>query len=140
MRREEVVDYRVEWPALFAAEAARIAGIFGGDLLALHHIGSTAILGLAAKPVIDILGEARDIPGVDLHNDAMLAAGFVAMGEYGLPGRRFFIKGGDERTCHVHIYQIRHEDIERHLAFRDYLRSHTEVAHEYATLKRNLAA
>jgi GrpB-like predicted nucleotidyltransferase (UPF0157 family) len=136
----EVVDYRMEWPALFEAEAARITVIFGDDLLALHHIGSTAITGMAAKPVIDILGEARDILAVDPHNDAMMTAGFLAMGEDGLPGRRFFIKGGDARTCHVHIYQTGHRDIERHLAFLDYLRSHPDSAREYAVLKRSLAA
>jgi GrpB-like predicted nucleotidyltransferase (UPF0157 family) len=140
VRKVEVVDYRPEWPALFEAEAARIAVVFGEDLLALHHIGSTSVRGMAAKPVIDILGEARDILAVDSHNDAMRTAGFLAKGEYGLPGRRFFIKSGNARACHVHIYQTGHPDIERHLAFRDYLRTHPEPVREYATLKRSLAA
>lgn len=69
----------------------------------------------------------------------MEAIGYEAKGENGIPGRRFFQEGGDNRTHHVHIYQAGSSEIERHLAFRDYLRTHPDAASEYGKLKRQLA-
>lgn len=61
------------------------------------------------------------------------------MGEYGIPGRRFFRKGADRRTHHVHVFEEGNPEIDRHLAFRDYLRNHAEVRNAYGALKRQLA-
>ncbi len=97
--------------------------------------------GLPAKPIIDIMPVVKDISLVDAHNPEFRALGCDCRGEFGIPGRRFYAKGGDHRTHHIHIFEKSSEaDIKRHLAVRDYLRSHPYTAREYAELKKNLAA
>ncbi|MGI6667592.1 MAG: GrpB family protein [Bacillota bacterium] len=135
-----VVDYNPEWPAMFQAEADKIARILGDNLVTIHHIGSTSVPGLRAKPIIDMMPVVKDITLVDKCNLQMEELGYEAMGEFGLPGRRYFRKGGHERTHHVHCYSLSSaEEIERHLAFRDYLRAHPDVARAYGELKTGLA-
>ncbi len=138
--RVEVVEPDASWTRQFEEEARLLRSIFGGEIIHVHHIGSTAVPGLKAKPVIDILPVVRDIARVDAFNAQMEGIGYHAMGEFGLVGRRYFRKGGDNRTHQVHAYDERsHEAIARHIAFRDYLRAHPEVAHEYGELKAALA-
>jgi GrpB-like predicted nucleotidyltransferase (UPF0157 family) len=140
MKNIQIVAYDPTWQAAFEQEAARLAGIFGEDLVAIHHIGSTAVPGLHAKPVIDILPVVHDISRVDLLNQVMQVAGYAPWGEHGIAGRRLFTKGGEEhRTHNVHVFQVGSPDIARHLDFRDYLRTYPEVAKEYAQLKIPLA-
>lgn len=136
-----VVEYNAEWPQEFELEAARIANILNQELVEIHHIGSTSVPGLQAKSVIDMLPVVRDITRIDAYNEAMIALGYEPMGENGLPGRRFYRRGGGagERTHHAHVYQHEHEDVARHVAFRDYLRAHSEIAKEYGELKAGLA-
>lgn len=140
MRKVIVTDYNPMWPAMFEAEAAKIKEIFSDELIAIHHIGSTSVPGMKAKPIIDIMPVVRDINAVDKFNDKMIELGYEPMGEFGLPGRRYFRKGGDNRTHHVHVYQLDNRtEIERHLALRDYLREHKDAAEEYGRLKEELA-
>ncbi len=134
-----VEPYRSEWVELFQQEAERIRGVFGDELVELHHIGSTAVPGLEAKPVIDMMPVVRRIERVDDFNGAMQALGYEPMGELGIPGRRYFRKGGDDRTHQAHAFQIGDPNIERHLAYRDYLRAHPGVAARYGALKAALA-
>jgi hypothetical protein len=104
----------------------------GDELVVVHHIGSTSVPGLAAKPIIDLLPEARSLVLIDELTPAFERAGYVAKGENGLQGRRYFTRDREGyRTHNVHIYQAGDPDIERHLAFRDYLRSHAQVRDEY---------
>jgi len=125
---------------MFEAEAEDIAAILGPELLAIHHIGSTAIPGTKAKPIIDILVEVRDVERLDGFNEALNALGYESLGEHGIPGRRFFRKPGEfTRTHHVHAYGRGHPEIERHLNFRDYLIAHPEEAQAYSRLKESLA-
>ncbi len=139
-RQVVVVPYDPTWPARFEAEAARLRKVFGPLVCAVHHIGSTSVVGLPAKPIIDILLEVRDIQAVDACDAAMVALGYEPKGEYGIPGRRYFRKGQTRRTHHVHAFQHDNRvEIERHLAFRDYLRAHAAEAHRYAQLKQELA-
>lgn len=140
MRTVEVVSYREEWPVLFQEAAAQIQSIFGDELIEIHHIGSTSIEGLAAKPIIDMMPVVKNLHNVDLFNSQMNAAGYEPKGEFGIAGRRYFRKGGDERTHHVHLFELGDPAIARHLAFRDYLRSHPETAASYGELKQELAA
>lgn len=140
MRKIEVVDYNPEWEKLFKTEEKKIKAILGKNCVAVHHIGSTSVKGLKAKPIIDIMPVVKDISLVDAHHAEFEALGYECKGEYGIPGRRFFMKGGDARTHHIHIFEENGKaDIERHLAVRDYLRSHTDTAKEYAELKTKLA-
>ena len=134
-----VVPYNEEWVELYRKEASLLAELFGDLLSEIHHFGSTAIPGIYAKPVIDILPVVKDIIRVDSYNDRMKALGYVPMGEYGISGRRFFFKGGRNRTHQVHIFQTGNSEIQRHLSFRDYLRSHPEDAQRYSVLKQDLA-
>jgi GrpB-like predicted nucleotidyltransferase (UPF0157 family) len=129
------------WRRIFEAEALRIDEQLGDVVVRLHHIGSTAIPGLAAKPIIDILMEAVDLTSLDEATPALEALGYEAMGEYGIPRRRYFRKSGadGQRTHHVHAFEAGSVDVERHLAFRDYMMAHPAAAHAYGNLKRELA-
>jgi GrpB-like predicted nucleotidyltransferase (UPF0157 family) len=135
-----VAPYNPDWPLQFRAEAAKIAAVFGPDLVSIHHIGSTAVPGLSAKPIIDMMPVVRDIAAVDLFNPAMIRLGYQPKGENGISGRRYFVKGDDaSRTHHVHIYAPDNPEVKRHLDFRDYLIAHPVEAQEYAALKVELA-
>ncbi len=140
MRRVEVVPYNEEWPKLFQQEAVLIRQVLEPEIIDIHHIGSTSVPGLHAKPIIDMIPVVKSISNVDNYTKSMEDIGYEALGENGLPGRRYFRKGGDERTHHIHVYEEGHPDIERHLAFRDYVRSHPEHLHAYGQLKLALAA
>jgi GrpB-like predicted nucleotidyltransferase (UPF0157 family) len=139
MRKVEVVSYSAEWPARFEEESHRIRRIFGSEIIAIHHIGSTAVPDLSAKPVIDIMPVVKNIERVDDYNHTMINLGYKPRGENGLSGRRYFQKGEDQRTHHIHIYEKGNPDIDRHLVFRDYLRSHPKEAINYGSLKEWLA-
>jgi GrpB-like predicted nucleotidyltransferase (UPF0157 family) len=136
-----VVPHDPLWPEMYRQEAARLAAVFGDQLLSIHHIGSTAVPGLAAKPIIDIMPIIPDIEQVDRLNEAMIALGYEPKGEFGLPGRRFFVRYNMEgqRTHHVHAYEPDNPEVARHLDFRDYLIAHPEAAAQYAQLKQELA-
>lgn len=140
MRRVEVVAHKQEWRVLFGDECVRLRAIFGAEMMEVSHIGSTAIPAIHAKPVIDMLAVVRNIDHVAEFNEAMGRIGYKARGENGIAGRRFFSKGGDERSHHVHMFQAGHEDIARHLAFRDYMLAHPHEAQMYSQLKLRLAA
>jgi GrpB-like predicted nucleotidyltransferase (UPF0157 family) len=121
-------------------EVDRITAVFGREVVAIHHIGSTAIPNICAKPIIDVLVEVQDIEKIDDFNEKMTHEGYQPKGEFGIPGRRFFIKGDDAtRTHHLHVFQTGHPDVERHLAFRDYMIAHPEEAQVYSRLKEELA-
>lgn len=132
--------YNSNWPHLFKEEAEKLKVIFGDQLIDIYHIGSTSVPGLHAKPIIDMLPVLKDIKIADQLASEMEDLGYEALGEYGLPGRRYFRKGADNRTHHVHMYDpSSNDEIERHVAVRDYLRQHPEAAAEYGALKVKLA-
>lgn len=139
-RRIEVVPHNPAWSAMFSAEAARIVAVLGDQVVTTLHIGSTAIPGIKAKPIIDLLVVVKDIERIDDHNAAMEGLGYEPMGEHGIPGRRFYRKPGKHtRTHHVHVYAPGHPEVKRHLDFRDYLRAHPVDAQAYSRLKEQLA-
>ena len=135
-----VVDYDPAWPQAYRAEKSLLLSVLGDNCIAIHHIGSTAVPGLAAKPIIDILPVVRSLERVDRAAHSLEAIGYEYLGEFGIPGRRYLRKGGDERTHQVHIFsEADPQNILRHLAFRDYLRTHGQIRDAYAALKRELA-
>jgi GrpB-like predicted nucleotidyltransferase (UPF0157 family) len=140
-KKVEVVPHDPRWHDAFVEEAKRVAAALGGNVAAVHHVGSTAIPDIYAKPVIDLLVEVRDITEVDVRSPAMRALGYEALGEYGLPGRRYFRKDDREgvRTHQVHAYEAGSAEVVRHLAFRDYMLAHPSDARRYGELKRRLA-
>jgi GrpB-like predicted nucleotidyltransferase (UPF0157 family) len=106
----------------------------------VHHIGSTAVPGLAAKPIVDLLLEVRDVTVLDAYDDTMRSLGYIVAGENGIPGRRFYVMGTEEyRKYHIHCFDANSPQVARHLAFRDYMRAHPQSAASYAALKQDLA-
>jgi GrpB-like predicted nucleotidyltransferase (UPF0157 family) len=137
----EVLPYDPTWPQNYLAEVAQVSPILGSNLVAAHHIGSTAVPGLGAKPTIDILLIVRALQALDACNTALAVLGYQAKGEHGILGRRYFSKKeGDRHLFHIHAYAEGHADIERHLNFRDYLIAHPAAALDYQILKQGLAA
>ncbi len=136
----KVVPYRAEWKQMFLEEAGRIQEALGDELVRVFHIGSTAVPGIQAKPVIDMMPVVKDIQKLDAYHSAFVALGYEPMGEYGIPGRRFYRKGGDRRTHHIHAFQCDNAyAILRHVAFCAYLRAFPTVREEYSALKAGLA-
>lgn len=135
-----VREYDARYPALYEKEAELISSILGKNLVAIHHIGSTAVPGLKSKPVIDILVSVRSLEEVDGKKEEFERNGYECMGEFGIKGRRYLRKGGDERTHQVHVFQDKDKaNLMRHLATRDYLIAHEDVREEYGRIKEELA-
>lgn len=130
-----VEPYDRQWAENFQQQAAYLRHVLADELVDIHHIGSTAVRGLAAKPVIDMLLAVRDLSALERFNPALKQLGYQPRGENGIAGRRYFTKGGDRRTHHLHAFVAGSEHIIRHLAFRDYLRRHATVMAQYAQLK-----
>jgi len=137
----ELQPYSPEWEKKFQQEATALKEIFGENLIDIHHIGSTAIPGIVAKPIIDMLPVVKKIEDVDKLTPAFEKLGYKARGEFGMPGRRFFMKSKNGKRCfNVHVFQEGHPDIERHLRFRNHMRTHPEDAKAYSDLKKELIA
>ena len=139
-RQVRVVPHEPAWKEAFEAEAAALRSVLGDEAVAIHHIGSTSVPNLHAKPTVDVLVEAREIGNLDDLETELDEGGYEAWGEYGIPGRRFFTRDrGPERLCNVHVFEAGSPGVERHLAFRDYLTRHPETARAYGDLKGDLA-
>lgn len=137
----ELVPPNDEWPARALAAGQHFAQALGDNLVAMHHIGSTSIPGIHAKPIIDLLPEVRSLELLDQARTQIEALGYEFWGEYGLPGRRFCPRSENgKRTTNVHCYQTGAPELGRHLAFRDYLRAHPEKALAYEAEKMRCAA
>lgn len=128
-----------KWADMFQNEADFLKKIFGNEIIGFEHFGSTSVRGMKAKPVIDMMCIVKDIEKIDPFNEKMKNLGYDAAGEWGIAGRRLFRKGGEIRTHHIHFYQYDNPAIQRHLIFRDYLRSHPEEAARYSRFKEELA-
>jgi GrpB-like predicted nucleotidyltransferase (UPF0157 family)/GNAT superfamily N-acetyltransferase len=140
LRVVKVTPYDPQWPARFATEAAAVQTALGDTVIHIEHVGSTSAPGLAAKPIIDMMPLVRDVREVSKRITAMAAIGYIPRGEFGLPGRRYFVKGSAHaRLVHCHIYAAGHPEVTRHLAFRDYLRTHPVALDAYAARKIELA-
>lgn len=140
MRKTTILPWTAEWGMLYHQEEKILKEVFKDEVVNIFHIGSTSIPPVGyAKPVIDILIAVKDIEDVDLHNDKMKAIGYEPKGEFGISGRRYFPKGGDNRTHHVHIFEAGNEAIQTHLNFKEYLLAHPLEAKKYGDLKKKLA-
>lgn len=141
----EIADYDPNWPRLFAEERGRLARVVpAGQILAIEHAGSTAIPGLAAKPIIDIFIAAASIEVARTTLvEPIKTLGYVYWEENPDKDRMFFVKGmppyGERRTHHIHIFEPTSEFWQRALAFRGYLREDTDEVYRYEQLKRSLA-
>ncbi|MGM0379074.1 MAG: GrpB family protein [Bacillota bacterium] len=138
-RKVEVLDYNTKWKEKYKKEKLKIQKIFKDNLVNIYHIGSTAIKGIKAKPVIDILGVVKDLKIVDNLTYRLEALGYISKGEFGIEKRRFFLKGKYNRTHHIHFFEKGNKEIQRHIIFRDYMNAHPEKAKKYSELKDKLA-
>lgn len=137
MHMIQVIPYNLQWPCIFETERALIHQAIHRNTLNIHHIGSTAIPGLAAKPIIDIIVSCHD----DEHYAEKLASiGYEARGQCNIPFCFYFRKfTSNKQKIHLHFYE--HDDdpeIELNLLFRDFLRTHPHIREEYARLKNML--
>lgn len=137
-----VVDYDPQWPILYEEEKDRIFGVIGHLVIAIEHIGSTAVRGLGAKPIIDIMVAVRRLKDAEECTEPLQSIGYQYVPEYNdiIPERRYFHKGPTgARTYHLHMVELTSDFWETHLLFRDFLRGHPEEAKEYYLLKKELA-
>lgn len=139
--RYQVVPHDPDWKLQHAHEAELIASALNVMVAKVHHIGSTAIPNIAAKPIIDILMEVDDLNALDSLSPAMERLGYEVMGEFGIPGRRYFRKNDATgiRTHQIHAFEAGSAGAVRHLAFRDYMIAHPAAAQAYGALKVQLA-
>lgn len=138
-----LVPHDPDWPVRAQAEATRITAAVAPVGLVVHHIGSTPIADIPAKPILDPLGVAATPADLNALAPRLVPLGYRARGEQGLPGRRFFVLdaiGSGERLVHLHCWATGDPAIDRYLAFRDHLRARPELAQEYADLKLRCAA
>jgi GrpB-like predicted nucleotidyltransferase (UPF0157 family) len=144
-----VVAYDPNWPVWFAALARVYAGARGHVAIAVEHVGSTSVPGLAAKPIIDIdvvIPSAAALPEIQARLDAI---GYHHRGDLGLPGRESFKREGEDvprdgsgrhwPLHHLYVCARDSRELQRHLRFRDWLRTHPDDAAAYGLLKQRLA-
>lgn len=131
-----LVRYNPEWPQMAAGHAARLR-VLGSILVTVHHIGSTSVPGLAAKPIIDLMPLVTDLDELDRERLRMEGLGYGWHGEFGISGRRYCTLSDQagNRAAQFHFFQADSPHVTRHLAFRDYLRAHREVASAYEAEK-----
>lgn len=135
-----VVPYSMEWPARFQALREELLDVFTPTAVAVEHIGSTSVPGLAAKPVIDVLLGADSLAQIESKIEPLAACGYsyVSKQEREIPSRRYFVKAEVLRV-HVHAVEIDSRIWREHLAFRDALRADPDLCSRYQALKLRLA-
>jgi GrpB-like predicted nucleotidyltransferase (UPF0157 family) len=136
-----IVDYDPGWAERAAEEIGRIEGAVGEAAVRVEHVGSTAVPGLAAKPIVDLQLAVAEVERRDLYVGALEGIGYLFVPDPGSPDFHFFAKpAARPRSFHLHVCAAGSDDERRHLAVRDYLRAHPEEAARYGALKREVAA
>lgn len=132
-----LVPHESGWAANFSAQATALTAAVGCAPMELHHIGSTAIPGMIAKPIIDILGVVTDLSLLDDADIALDRIGYVARGAHGIAGRRYYVRADDggAHLQHLHVFAHAAPEVGEHLLFRDYLRADDAAADRYARAK-----
>lgn len=139
MRIIELQPCDERWPSKYNSEMRALKTILSDVYISSHHIGSTAIKGIMAKPTIDILIEVSDLAELDKLQEDFRRLGYIAKGEHGTKGRRFFYKGEESRTHHVHAFESGNPEIQRHILFAEFLNRNLVIARDYENLKMKLA-
>jgi GrpB-like predicted nucleotidyltransferase (UPF0157 family) len=133
-----ILDYDPGWPELFRALAERVRTALGSAVIAVEHVGSTAVPGLVAKPVIDL--DIVVLPqNFRLAIERLASLGYAHEGDRGVVGREAFRWPAGEGRHHLYLCAPDSPALRDHLLFRDYLRAHPETARAYADLKLELA-
>lgn len=134
-RKIEVVPYNPAWPQMFEEEAVKIKQALGANCVALHHVGSTSVLGLAAKPQIDIIVAVKELFSTF---SSLAKAGYIEKGEFNIPFHMVFGEQEGHPRTNIHVFEEGNPEIELNLSFRDYLRNHRDARDAYGTLKYTL--
>lgn len=134
----ELLPHNEQWHELFVEEKARLETAIGDFVLAIEHVGSTSVCGIAAKPILDIAISISNKSNGEKCVALLENIGYEYRGENGIAGRFYFVKGAS-RTHHLHMLLADSEEWRNHLAFRDYLRQNKSAAEEYDSLKIDLA-
>lgn len=139
--RISVVPHDPLWAAEFEKAAADVVAALGPAVLSVHHIGSTSVPGIHAKPVIDMLAVVTDVTAVDRRSAEMERLGYEGLEEFGIDGRRYFRRDdpSGRRTHQIHAFADGSRHVTRHLAFREFMRAHPDLAEQYGALKQRLA-
>lgn len=135
LSKVKIAPYDPNWPNLFDIEASRIKTALGDSFACIHHVGSTSVPGLAAKPVIDILACVNDL---DFEHEGLKDLNYEYKGGFSLPFRKYFTYRSPDLNVNLHIFEKDDPEVELNLRFRDYLRAHPETRDEYAALKYQL--
>ena len=135
-----LIEYNPEWPAQFGQVRDALAAALDSVVIAIEHVGSTAVPGLAAKPVLDIDVIVESLDRLPLVVQRMASIGYTHQGDLGITGRHAFKAPPGGPARHVYVCAVDSIPLREHLAFRDYLRQNPGDARAYATLKRELAA
>ena len=139
IRTVKVVAYNPNWAQQYVSEAKLLKKIFNDKLHSVHHIGSTAIYQIAAKPIIDIMPLFSNLEDIDKFNSVLEKTGYHVLGEYGIVGRRYFWKESLKERFNIHCFQKESIFAHNHLLFRDYMNNYPNEAKKYANLKLSLA-
>lgn len=134
----ELVEHEPAWVARAAREAERLRGALGSVLVEVHHVGSTAIPSIRAKPIVDLLPVVRSLAEIDAQRAEVEALGYEWWGELGIERRRYCILRDattGHRVAQLHVFAAGSEQIARHVTFRDYLLAHSEEARAYEAEK-----
>ena len=135
-----VKEYNKDYPLMFEKEKEKLVKILDDNLVAIYHIGSTAVPKLKSKPIIDIMISVNSLEEVDNKQKELENIGYEYLFEFGIKGRRYLRKGGDERTHQIHIFHKNDTyNLTRRLAFKDYLLTHEDKVKDYGELKSKLA-
>ncbi len=137
-----VVDYDPEWPILFEEEKLRVLNALGPVVLAVEHVGSTAVPGLGSKPIIDMMAGVRGPDDAEQCIPLLRNIGYTSLTPVPEDPDRYYCCGKSPHSVgyHLHLVKFKSHDWERHLLFRNYLRTHPETAKQCYELKKNLAA
>jgi GrpB-like predicted nucleotidyltransferase (UPF0157 family) len=136
-----IVPYHPKWAEYFRMEKELLLKIMGDKVLDIRHIGSTSIVGMPAKPILDLLVGVEKLAAIEPFAKDLKLIGYEDRGNGDEPGRRYFVKGAEhKRTHHLNFCELNGVFWTRHVLFRDYLEKHPEAAIQYAELKRALAA
>jgi GrpB-like predicted nucleotidyltransferase (UPF0157 family) len=138
--RVRLTAYRPSWKRAFEREAAKLRSALGTRILRIEHVGSTAVKGMDAKPIVDLMAAVPNLAEAVHLQDDLTAVGYRRFDEDDVPGRLFFTKGkGIMRTHHLSLAEPASTYWQRQLLFRDHLRAHPEAVDSYNHLKRDLA-
>ncbi|MCH7417826.1 GrpB family protein [Pseudomonas mosselii] len=136
----KITTYNPEWPQRYEADKMLLVSAFGDELIAMHHVGSTAVPQLAAKPEIDVLIEVSEHRNAAARDEVLLSLGYVRGSDLS-EGHHFYRRNiGEVRTHKVHICRCGHPSIIQMLTFRELLRNDASLRQRYQDLKIELEA